>query len=157
MESEALAAAAFAVGTAENLLKGGPQLVRTALRGHVDGLSAGAVWLAVLANALWASFGAAISDVPFLALSLFGLLLTSATAARFAARTGWRRNASPGAVTVASAVGCAALAGMGEDQALAVIGVTLGLLISLPQVVHLVRIRKMAQDVSGVSTWSTSW
>lgn len=151
MDSDVLATVAFAVGTAGNLVKGVPQFVRTAVRGQVSGLSAGAVWMAVTTNALWASFGAAISDVPFLALSLFGLLLTSATAARFAARTGRRRNASLGAVTCAAALTFATLAWMGEDQLLAAIGVALGLLISVPQLMHLVRIRSTDQSVSGVS------
>jgi len=151
VDTEALAAVAFAVGTTGNLLKGVPQFVRTAVRGQVSGLSAGAVWLAVIANALWASFGAAISDVPFLTLSLFGLLLTSVTAARYASRTGWRRSASPGGATAAAVLAFATLAGVGQDQALAAIGVTLGLLVSLPQLVHLLRIRRTDLDVAGVS------
>lgn len=151
MESEALATFAFALGTAGNLAKGVPQFVRTAVRGRVNGLSAGAVWLAVIANTLWAAFGAAISDFRFLALSLFGLMLTSATALRFSARTGWKRNASLGAGAVTAGLAFVALALIGQDQVLAAIGVAIGLLISLPQLVYLVRIRHTDQDVSGVS------
>lgn len=151
MDSDALATVAFALGTAGNLAKGVPQFVRTTVHGHVSGLSAGAVWLAVIANTLWAAFGAAISDFRFLALSLLGLLLTSATALRFWAHTGWRRNASLGAGALTAGIVFVALALIRQDQALAAIGVAIGLLISLPQLVYLVRIRNTNQDVSGVS------
>jgi uncharacterized protein with PQ loop repeat len=153
MDAEALATAAFAVGTAGNLVKGVPQFVRTAVRGHVSGLSAGSVWLAVITHGLWASFGAAISDIAFLALSLFGLLITSATATRFASLTGRRRNTPLGVAAVTAGATFATLAALGADQLLAVIGVTLGLLISVPQLLHLVRIRGTDQRVSGVSAW----
>lgn len=153
MDSQALVVIAFGLGTAGNLAKGVPQFARTAVRGRVNGLSAGAVWLALIANMLWAAFGAAISDLAFLALSLFGSILTASTAVRFAARTGWKRNRAFIAGTALAAIVFLALAIAGADQVLAAGGVALGLVISLPQLVHLLRIRGTNEDVSGVSGW----
>lgn len=153
MDGHDLAVIAFGLGTAGNLAKGVPQFVRTAVRGRVNGLSVGAVWLALIANMLWAAFGAAISDPAFLALSLFGSILTASTAVRFAARTGWKRNRAFIAGTALAAIVFLALAIAGADQVLAAGGVALGLVISLPQLVHLLRIRGTNEDVSGVSGW----
>lgn len=142
---------AFAVGTAGNLLKGVPQFVRTAVSGRVEGLSAGAVWLAVVAHLVWACFGVAIGDRAFLALSLIGLLLTASTTARFVHRTGWRRNRGWAAGAGVAAVLSPAWAAADQDRLLAVAGVVLGLVMSLPQLVHLARLRGTGHDVSGVS------
>lgn len=152
MDSEVVVVLAFGVGTAGNLIKGVPQFLRTAVHGQVSGLAPGAVWLAVIANTLWACFGAAISDIAFFTLSVFALLLTSATAARFMLRTGWNRNYPFALVTLGLGLVFVTLAMIDRDQVLAGIGVTIGLVISVPQLVHLVRIRNTDRDVSGVST-----
>lgn len=153
MDSQALAVIAFVLGTAGNLAKGVPQFVRTVVEGRVNGLSAGAVWLALNANLLWTAFGAAICDLAFLVLSLSGSILTGSTAVRFAARTGWQRNRVFIAGTLLAAITFLTLALAGAGQVLAAGGVALGLVISLPQLVHLLRIRGTSQDVSGVSGW----
>lgn len=153
MDREELILLAFAVGTTGNLFKGLPQFVRTAVRGKVEGLSAGAVWLALTANLLWACFGAAISDWKFFALSLLGLTLTFATTVRYVTRTGWSRNFRLGMLVLPAAVAFVSLAFMGEDEMLAAIGVAIGLIISVPQLVHLLRMRGTDHDVSGVSVW----
>lgn len=167
--ADELTVVAFVVGTAGNLLKGVPQFVRTAVSGRVEGLSTGAVWIAAVANLLWACFGVAIGDRALLALSLLGLLLTASTTARYVARTGWHRQRGWAAGAAVAAALFPALAAAGQDQVLALAGVVLGLTVSLPQLVHLARLRGTGHDVSGVSgieyavvvtaqvAWTTYW
>lgn len=167
--ADELTVLAFVIGTTGNLLKGIPQFFRTAVSGKVEGLSSGAVWLAAIANLLWACFGAAISDWAFFALSILGLLLTASTTARFVAQTGWHRNRTFAWAAALAALLFPLLAFAGQDQVLAGAGVALGLGMSLPQLVHLVRLRGTGHDVSGVSTleylvvitaqvaWTTYW
>lgn len=169
MDDSPLALAAFALGAAGNLVKGLPQFIRTAIRGRVAGLAAGAVWLAVVANVLWLCFGVAIGDARFTVLSVLGLALTIGTLLRFLTRTARRvhRLWAPGSVT--TCVGLVALAALGLDAVLASLGVLMGVLISLPQLLHLWRRRAGPTDVSGVSQvevvvvvaaqlgWATYW
>lgn len=169
MDDSPLVLAAFALGAAGNLVKGLPQFFRTAIRGRVAGLAPGAVWLAVVANVLWLCFGIAIHDARFTALSAVGLALTIGTLLRFLARAPCpaHRLWAPGAV--ATSLGLIALAAEGLDAVLAALGVLMGVLISLPQLLHLWRRRAEPTDVSGVSQteivvvvaaqlgWTTYW
>lgn len=169
MDDSPLALAAFVLGAAGNLVKGLPQFVRTAIRGQVAGLAPGAVWLAAVANVLWLCFAVAIADARFAALSALGLALTIGTLLRFLVRTPRRAHRlwAPGAA--ATSLGLVALAAAGLDEVLATLGVLMGVLISLPQLLHLWRVRAAPTDVSGVSQaevvvvvaaqvgWTTYW
>ncbi len=110
MDVNLLSAAAFAVGTAGNLFKGVPQFVRTAIQGHVAGLSPVAVWLAFTANVLWLFFGVAIDDWHFVALSALGTAMSGGTLLRFAIRTGWATN---GHLAASCAAACTSFATAG--------------------------------------------
>ena len=151
MEDSALAAVAFALGSAGNLFKGVPQFVVTAVRGRVSGLAAGAVWLALLAHVLWLCFGVAIDDVRFAALSVLGIVLSGGTLLRLVSATPWRAHRRWVLVFAAAAPVLVAVAAVGGDQVLAVAGVVMGVTISLPQLLHLWRLRGTDTAVSGVS------
>lgn len=168
MGIDALTAVAFAVGTAGNLVKGVPQFVTTALRGRVAGLSPTGAWLAVTANVVWLCFALAIGDVAVALATALGTVLTLGTAARLTAAQ--VRAARTGAlVTVAATAGSAALAAAGEAGVLEVLGAGLGPVLSLPQLIRLLRGRRRGGDVRGVSGleqgvvvtaqlgWTTYW
>jgi uncharacterized protein with PQ loop repeat len=151
MVEPAVTAAAFALGSAGNLLKGLPQFVTTALRGRVAGLAPGAVWLALVANVLWLCFGISIGDAGFAALSALGVALTGGTLVRFAGSTAWSRHSAWAAPSVCACMAFVLLALLGQDSVLALVGVALGVVISLPQLLHLWRLRSSHACVSGVS------
>ena len=163
------ALAVFAVGTACNAVKAVPQFVRTAVRGRVAGLSGAAVWLAVTANVLWLCFGIAIGDRAFVALGLVTTALTAGTAARFVRVTGLAASARPAGLALTACVACALLAATGSGLVLELLGAGLGVVVGLPQLLHLWRRRATTTDVSGVAqgehvvvvvgqaAWTTYW
>ena len=118
MDAPVLALAAFAVGTVGNAVRFVPQLVRTAVRGRVAGLSRTAVWLAFTANVLWLCFGLTISDRLFIALGTPQTALVAATLTHYVVVTGWTRNARHGTVAVLASAAFAALALTGAGLAL---------------------------------------
>lgn len=151
MDLSALALAAFAVGTVGNSVKSVPQFVRTAVRGHVAGLSTTAIWLAFAANVLWLCFGLAIQDWLFVSLGIVQTVLVSGTLGRYVVSTGWSRNARHAFFALLASVAFGALAATGTALALETLGAGLGVVIGAPQLVYLWRRRRTATDVSGVS------
>lgn len=151
MDWSSVAFAAFVVGTAGNSVKAVPQFVRTAVRGHVAGLSGMAVWLAFAANVLWLCFGLAIQDWPFVALGLVQTALVTATVTRWLKQTGWASNARHASVAVPGCLAFAALAATGTGIVLETLGAALGVIIGAPQLVYLWRRRRTPTDVSGVA------
>lgn len=151
MQSSTLAIAAFVVGVVGNSVKALPQFVRTAVHGKVAGLAPTAVWLACTANVLWLCFGLSISDERFIVLMSAATALTGATLVRFISKTGRRTNARRAAIFMPACVLFVFAAAAGQSLALETLGTGLGIVISLPQLLHLWRSRRTPIDVSGVS------
>ena len=151
MQSSTLAIAAFALGVVGNSVKALPQFVRTAVQGKVAGLAPTAVWLACTANILWLCFGLSIDDERFIVLMTAATALTGATLVRFISKTGRQTNARRAAIFMPAWVLFAFTAAAGQSLALETLGTGLGIVISLPQLLHLWRSRHAPIDVSGVS------
>ncbi len=169
MDVAVLSVVAFAVGTAGNLLKALPQFLRTAVRGHVAGLSPAGVWLAFTANVLWMSFGVSIADWRFVALNFVGTVLTGGILVRFVRRVGLKTNTRLALYAAAACSAFVAAGALGHALLLEAVGAAFGVVISMPQLLHLWRMRDTSDDVSGVSPgeylvvivaqigWTTYW
>lgn len=125
--------------------------MRTAIRGHVAGLAPTTVWLASTANLLWLCFGIAIADMRFIVLMTLATALTGATLVQFVRKTGGEANRPRAAIFVPVWALLIVAAATGQSLVLETAGTGLGIVVTLPQLLHLWRSRRAPIDVSGVS------
>lgn len=151
----AILLAAFVVGVACNLTKLVPQFFRTAVRGHVSGLSPTAVWLSLAISFLWLSYATAAKDYRFAASTAIAVLLKAGIVGRFATGSGReyvRAHVWRGAVAVGAMAVLAVLAITGREVTLSRVGSATSVVHALPQLVFLARFQGSDTHVDGVST-----